>query len=855
MKFSFRKFLRKTVTTFAIASILAVNTIPVYATSSGSGGSGGSGSSGPSEAEGIGTSLYDASTALTAYINAVVGANGYDKNSGESDSGASGAMHSVSEVKETDPGTAGAFVGYGDVKKGFYPYISSSNSKAVTTTSYTALLGLEDDVNSGVSNSGNIYAYARYGRLLNQLGLDDTAIDGQTGVDRSVFGLVLEGGNLVSSAVPQIFSMFLKILQTMNPFNFLVNTNVTTTSSKQIDSNGNEYYVNNGGGNLDGGLIKMDSGNVLYPIAKEMSDIYNRVQSIGLFTILPLLLAFLLWNILMTRSAHKGRSILTFLQRAFFIVLGIPMLAIFYTSTLNQVNLVVQNSPATSQMISATFVDFENWVKHSRLAPPASGFTSTGVTSSARSGDGSGGDNDGASSAGSPSSDTIRTLRGKVFNINKSVGMAIGENPIGESDNVSAGMWDTNLGAGGQLAYKDYGVSTSAINKSDDILKRYHDGSRYTASAFETAVNSIMRKEYGEELGNTSSGDGQASQQGKIYQMWSAVDTSSDWLELETDDKEAIFKGTSGDLDESVKDWTGAVWNVFSNSGLKANLTGLNSDITYSNANDASSVQNLDAINPAIKGYGLSTMSMYNFLASEFTESSIQTYSSANASSNYVKATHYSTNLVGSGGIRFAYALNCIAVILCIGLMGLYYGFAMTVSNIKRGLHLLISIPGAMVGFLRSIAQVIVYVFTMIMEVLVTIFLYAFVNQLVVMFATIIEKPLTEAIGGVGAMGTTNPMFELLYNSNFAFIFGLLFVTFTIIFGTYEVFKHRRAILVAYEYVWCKIFLFVTFVENKATVERWIAHRDSLYIFDNLDVVKDMRKVWADSNLPSFQLN
>ena len=117
MKFSFRKFLRKTVTTFAIASILAVNTIPVYATSSGSGGSG---SSGPSEAEGIGTSLYDASTALTAYINAVVGANGYDKNSGESDSGASGAMHSVSEVKETDPGTAGAFVGYGDVKKGFY---------------------------------------------------------------------------------------------------------------------------------------------------------------------------------------------------------------------------------------------------------------------------------------------------------------------------------------------------------------------------------------------------------------------------------------------------------------------------------------------------------------------------------------------------------------------------------------------------------------------------------------------------------------------------------------------------------------------------------------------------------------
>ena len=119
--------------------LLGVFAVPVSASSTSGGGA--------SEAEGIGTSFYDVSTALTAYANSVVGSNTNDKH----------ADHRLSEMNGQSPGVAGAFVGYGDTDRGFYAFISSNTANAVTTSSYDAW--------SNVGDGGATYAYVRYGYL------------------------------------------------------------------------------------------------------------------------------------------------------------------------------------------------------------------------------------------------------------------------------------------------------------------------------------------------------------------------------------------------------------------------------------------------------------------------------------------------------------------------------------------------------------------------------------------------------------------------------------------------------------------------------------------------------------------
>lgn len=800
--------------------LLGVFAVPVSASSTSGGGA--------SEAEGIGTSFYDVSTALTAYANSVVGSNTNDKH----------PDHRLSEMNGKSPGVAGAFVGYGDTDRGFYAFISSNTANAVTTSSYDAW--------SNVGDGGATYAYVRYGYLLNDLGLDDAASEGGN-FGRTVFGWFMRAVHAIAGLIPQLFGLCLSLLRLLNPFTLL--TSGAVNSYKVVyNDDGSVSNIATGTGTNVGDMLgtSVSDTGVLGDIAAVVSEIYNRLQAMGIYVIIPLLLGIMLFSILMHwgPGASPWRKVLVFLERFAFIVIGVPICAMLYTSAINQAYDIVMDEPAASQLVASTFVDFQGWVTNGRLGLPL-GVTlvSSGLDSDT---------GDASTTAGAASSDTVRALRHNVYEINSRTGLVPGgSNPIAATPGNSTddpngyyfgNMWNTNGFEPSDLIGDD-----TVSRRVGSLLSRYSSGDRYQASAWETAVNGTMSEKYHPELGATPSTANANSNDGMIYGMYDYTDDSSDWLDREVADNEKIFNGFAY---ANGGDWSGKQWNIFDNGSLGVSPpttnvnVNVNADITYYPGSWDGSRQ--DGSDPATEG-GLSSVAMYNYLSTDFTDSSVSVYSSVRSTSEYVKPSHFSANLVGSGVLQFLYGANCVAVLGIFVIIGLFYGLGMVISNLKRGVHLLLQIPGAMLGILKSIVQIIVYTIVMIMELLGTIFMYVVFTDLIIMFATMIEKPIHAAVtssivigGRTAFVGAADP--SSLYNSTAVFVFGMAVVVLALLLLGRQVVKCCRVVLVVWEVCWCKMFRLVTCKALRPVLDAWMRNRVSLYVWD-LSMVP-LKEVW-----------
>lgn len=808
--------------------VLSVPSQPVYASSSSS----------ASESDGIYTSMYDVSTALTAYANNVVGSNTNDKHDD----------HKLKEMDEKKPGIAGAYVGYGDSDKGFYGYISSNTAKAVTSSSYDAWLNVGDN--------GSTYAYARYGHLLSDLGLDETGDATGSSMARSTFGLFMQTTHSVAGFVPTIFEFSLKILRTLNPFRFLIDDG--TNEYKESDYVGNASSIISGDnstskndGKMDGGgdavndaitdnatgdnaTAVTSSSNVLKPVTQVMTTIYSGTRTIGFLAIIPLLFVLLLWSMLMKRDMSGLKS---FVIKFAFIVTGIPLCAALYTGVLDQTLTAVQTNPAASRLVACTFVDFQSWVQSSRLDLPL-GVSLKSVGKSNSSGDST-------TAAGAASAETLRSLRDITFRINNAVyqfnglsssGIGTGNTNQKESANFNLGMWDNN----GNL--KDNGSDSTIEKQINGLLQRYRSGEFYQASAWETSVNGALNKYHASELGATPSTSNANTNDGKIYQMYDETDESTDWMNRTVADNKKIFNGTQ---------WSN--FNIFSNGVLKSDSTSstkVDSTITYSRGLRSSNWTG-DMADPAVKG-GLSSISMYNYLSSSFDDASISVYSAQKSTSEYTKKAHYSVNLIGSGALRVAYALNCVACLFSFALIGVMYGLGMVISNLKRGISMLMQIPFAMMGAVRGIVQVVMYVFAMCIELLFTVYVYQFVCEFIVMFASVIETPISNLVGQVDGMKETvifggrfsfladfvSP--ETLYNNRYLFVFGIFGLMVAVVFFTGHVLVKNRTYLSAYEYAVCKYYRMITCKEMLPVFDNWMAERKSLYVWDGVSEINGL---------------
>lgn len=248
------------------------------------------------------------------------------------------------------------------------------------------------------------------------------------------------------------------------------------------------------------------------------------------------------------------------------------------------------------------------------------------------------------------------------------------------------------------LAINDVATSYSTISSSESALEtnagvaqslitRYSSSAQITAGDFEllakTSMSSTILESLAEKAGSTVS---------KFRDNFSDIMTGS---------------GISG---------------IFGNGGTT--LSTIDGSVYMSSVARGSIVDYSDATR-------LSTMSIYNYLSSRFDSTSMIVYSNEKASSGFVRESHYSVNLIGSGLTAFMYWFSALVEIGLIAMIGWLWCLGLIVNSFRRTLRMCMAIPGAMIGSLKSFAHMLVYIFMMFLEIIVTAFLFQALGGLI----------------------------------------------------------------------------------------------------------------------------
>lgn len=628
--------------------------------------------------------IYDVSTALTAYVNNVVGANGNDK-------------HNNQRVENPGSvGNAGAYVGYGDEKQKFVSFITSNTTVGTSTSTYDAW---EDIIDSTGSDKNAAYAYVRLGKTLSDAGLDET-ISADTNFD---FPRIIMGGIslLVFSAgeiVPFAFNIALGILKALNVFALFGTVGNVVTNTWQ-DAFPDAPDVLSPLRGLFGGLYS----DMLSPIV--YTEKYPEGRPGVTLLMIALLIALLVVNIFLLRKS-AGHQMITFLKRVVFMLAGLPLCGLLYTSCLNHLYDITREGTASAKLVAASFVDFEEWAN--------SGLNMTGLTieSSPKGTDGA------INKGGAASEETLQQLRNTSLKINE-LGKPSdhpfhdwADDGFGNSshDVISGDLWDTH----GNIVHQSTATDSSAVASIYNMLVRYIKADTYTSSAWASNLKQTVFKDV-----NIGSADPEATDTKKsVRAMFEATDEVGDWMRRETQDNERIWDGTHG----TDMEWTSESFNIFTNGDMKLNgVTG-------------------EADKPMKWTGRLSDLSMYNYLATRFDESSIITYSNATSVSEHVKQAHTSVTAIGSGVLGFVLLLNMWVCIGITALIGVYFAISTTLKNLKTSFQLIASVPMAMMGAVKSIAQVIIYTVMLMVQVVLGAVMYTFLAEFLVVFATVIEN-------------------------------------------------------------------------------------------------------------------
>lgn len=628
--------------------------------------------------------IYDVSTALTAYVNNVVGANGNDK-------------HNNQRVENPGSvGNAGAYVGYGDEKQKFVSFITSNTTVGTSTSTYDAW---EDIIDSTDSDKNAAYAYVRLGKTLSDAGLDET-ISADTNFDlpRIIMGgislLVFSAGEIV----PFAFNIALGILKALNVFALFGTVGNVVTNTWQ-DAFPDAPDVLSPLRGLFGGLYS----DMLSPIV--YTDKYPEGRPGVTLLMIALLIALLVVNIFLLRKS-AGHQMITFLKRVVFMLAGLPLCGLLYTSCLNHLYDITREGTASAKLVAASFVDFEEWAN--------SGLNMTGLTieSSPKGTDGA------INKGGAASEETLQQLRNTSLKINAKgkgfnhpfVGWAASGFGNSSHDVISGDLWDTS----GNIVHQSTATDSSAVASIYNMLVRYIKADTYTSSAWASNLKQTVFKDV-----NIGSADPEATDTKKsVRAMFEATDEVGDWMRRETQDNERIWDGTQG----TDMEWTSESFNIFRNGDMKLDgVTG-------------------EADQPMKWTGRLSDLSMYNYLATRFDESSIITYSNATSVSEHVKQAHTSVTAIGSGVLGFVLLLNMWVCIGITALIGVYFAISTTLKNLKTSFQLIASVPMAMMGAVKSIAQVIIYTVMLMVQVVLGAVMYTFLAEFLVVFATVIEN-------------------------------------------------------------------------------------------------------------------
>lgn len=526
--------------------------------------------------------------------------------------------------------------------------------------------------------------YVLYGHALSILGLDSTANEtfDILSIARFIGGLLLMLVYTAALSADSFFSIVISILKTFNPFAWFM-AGVTNVSSSF-----SKWFD-----------TTPETPSVFDGISQFITGWYTALSDLGMYVVfllffLSLGAMLLMWN---SQKGRAGSVFRTFATRLAFICVGIPLLGGLYTASLD---LAAESSwgknftPAANQVIASTLVDFESWAVNGHLALP-DGVTITVDTSDSSSG---------VIDAGKSTS-----VRGIARAIN--------------CKNSSMEDVDKNDGWTITLKNSNAAGNDNKILGAYDVMNRYMNSAFYHASDFETTYKSTKIPAESKDA------------------IFTAIkDHSGKWKEYITPKD----KGNMFDNADEGKDTP--YFNDGSKGSFKPDWSGNHKVVSYSRANDSSGDNtNAGGTGGASSG-GLSSMSLYNYLSTSFSDSSVVTYSAHKATSSLVTQSHHSVNLIGDGMSSVLYWANAVIILFVITIIGLVYSLGLIINMIGRGIKMVSSVPFAMLGNMKAMAKVTTYTAMMIIEVLGTFFVYSLVIEILLSLSGVVETPLLEAL-------------------------------------------------------------------------------------------------------------
>ncbi len=641
-------------------------------------------------------------------------------------------------------GNAGAYVGFmdEDYHKGFFGAIVSRVSSSSQDRNYTSVY----DTNEAVTQ------YMQYGHVLQALGLDEV---GSMTLDFSAIGRLFAGIILwlmytVASLATLVMAVSVGFLKMLNPFGWFRDI--------AADSVVGDFFSKNAVGTNVAGGSWIFSG-----VARFIQSYYTFLQDIGLVVVsliflIGVALALIFWK----KSEGISSKFRKFFIRLLFLFIGIPLLGSLYTMTLDGCQKVIGSSNyAADQVLMSTLVDFQGWAENSNLALPSG----TRITVK--------GANKGAANVDASATTGTRQLARKINSITYA--------------SVNSGD-DSSILSKVDESQQKGAIANFISNYSDGsaLIGRYMKSSYYTASDYETYYKKFINR-----------GKTDATSRSEFYASF-AVTGDADTYKGKTLEE---ISGESSTNDEVLKKIIGSIFKsglaradgaVYMNNGDAGISAKGRSTITYSGSWDGV------AINSYQDHGGLSTMAMYNYLTTDFGDSTVRTYSANKVMSHISRDGHRSVALIGTGGMKLLYLLSALSIFAGTAVITICYGLRLMFAGIGRGFHMIMSVPFAMLGNLKAMAKVATYGLMMICEVVGTMIAYAIAINLFIDLQTVWETPLetmlSSQVSHSWLVGTTNAFSAAPFAITTT---ALIFTIFFNIFFTISALRWRKAVVKA----------------------------------------------------------
>lgn len=474
-------------------------------------------------------------------------------------------------------------------------------------------------------------------------------------------------------------------------------------------------------------------------VADFISQWYGLLNNLSWTVMVPIFMAVLVVSLAMFKNLNKGGAVKKFLIRLTFIGLGLPLVGSMYTGALTAMeSATAGDNEGSSRVVASTFVDFESWVFDLTLGFPDEAVIEWNARESR------------------PTDHAFMSVRSTALAINKRANYDLGS--VGQAFDES-GSW-------AEQVQGDGGNTSSSFSAIRDLLDRYMKGNTITASDYETQVKGVL---------NTAlSKDGTPEARTRV----------AEWFTEFKDSKKLNDDGLADKISNNN------VLVVMEDRGLKASPKGATYGVKKFSSNGTRCGHSVTGASSC----NLAPLAMYNYLNTTFGSDSYTVYSAANSTSGATREVHNSVNLVGTGLMSMVYWLNAVVLLGAFVTIGFGYALGMAISNIRRTLQIITAIPFATLGALAGIAKVVVYSLALILELLITIFLYMMVQEFLVSLPQIIEKPFALAlntgsptgadpgtlVGGVSDVATGAA--TIMTGSSVAMIVGLITVVVTIMF-------------------------------------------------------------------------